>query len=709
MMTGSAISRRGFIKVASATGAGLVLGFTLPAKWHPALLGESDAGDFAPNAWLAIDHAGQVTITVAKSEMGQGVWTALPMIVAEELDADWPAVRIVQAVADKKYGGMGTGGSTSVRTSWDMLRKAGATARAMLVQAAAETWSVDAASCATAKGVVTHTPTGRMLSYGALAEKAASLPVPSEPTLKKPSEYRIIGKPTLRADTPLKINGSAVFGIDVKTEGLLYAVVARCPVFGGKVSRFDAAKAKSLPGVHAVVQIKSGVAVVARSTWEALKARDALEITWDEGPNASLSSAAIHTLLETASAKEGAVAEQAGDAPKILAQGAGKVEAVYNAPFLAHATMEPMNATASVGKNFCEVWAPTQSPQGIQQAAASITGLSEEKIRVHTTFLGGGFGRRFNNDFATEALEISRAVQAPVKVFWSREDDMRHDGYRPVSLHHLSGSVNASGELAAFRHRITAPSIGEQSRPGSVQNGLDKGAVEGAVELSYEIPNFLVEYVMANTPIPIWYGRSVYPSQNVFAVECFIDELAAAAGKDPYEFRRALMKKSPRSLGVLELAAEKAGWGKPLPAGHFHGIAFSPPAFFQTPVAEVAEISVNPDKSIRVHRVTCAIDCGFAVNPETVRAQVEGSVVYGLTAALMGEITIDKGRVVQGSFDDYPLLTIDQMPVVDIHIVESTAAPTGVGEPGLPAIAPAVVNAVFAATGKRIRKLPIVL
>ena len=709
MITKPPITRRDFIKVASATGAGLVLGFTLPVIGRQGRPADPTDKPFAPNAWLSIGHDGAVTITSAKSEMGQGVQTALPMIVAEELDADWSMVRVEQATADKKYGNMGTGGSTSVRTSWEMLRKAGATARAMLIAAAAQAWNVDQASCKTARGTVVHTPSGRTFAYGELAGRAAALPVPEKVTLKELSDFHIVGKPTRRLDSPAKVNGSARFGIDVRTPGMLYAVVARCPVFGGSVARFDAAKAKQLPGVLHVVQIDSGVAVVAASTWEALQGREALEIAWNEGPHAGLSSESIRKTLADASKNNGAVAEQTGDAVKTVAGSTTRLEAVYEAPFLAHATMEPMNCTAHVKSDSCEVWAPTQSPTGIQQQAATITGLDPSRITVHTTYLGGGFGRRADSDFAAEALQLSKSVGAPVMVFWSREDDTQHDGYRPASMHVLTGAVDAAGTIEAMTHRVVAPSIGEQRWPGSVKNGLDHGAVEGAVEMPYDIPNVLVEYVMASTPIPIWFWRSVYPSQNVFAVECFIDELAAAAKKDPYEFRHTLMAKSPRFRTVLDLAAEKARWSTPLSPGRYRGIAFSPPAFFQTPVAEVVEISVTPEKSIRVHRVVCAVDCGIAVNPETVRAQMEGAIVYGLTAALKGEITIEKGRVVQGSFDDYPLMTIDEMPEVEVHIVPSTAPPSGVGEPGLPAVAPALANAVYAATGKRIRKLPITL
>jgi CO/xanthine dehydrogenase Mo-binding subunit len=447
--------------------------------------------------------------------------------------------------------------------------------------------------------------------------------------------------------------------------------------------------------------------VIASSTWTAIKGRDALQITWDEGSAASLNSAAIHKMLEDAAPKAGAVAEKEGDAASALAQGKKKVEATYEVPFLAHATMEPMNCVAHVQKDQCEIWAPTQDPQGAQKDGASISGLNESKVTVHTTLLGGGFGRRFDNDFVRDALQVSKAVGAPVQVVWTREDDMQHDGYRPVSLHRLAASLDDKGQLTAFTHKIVAPSISGSRWPNSVKNGLDESAVEGAVGMQYSIPNVLVEFVMTNNAVPIWFWRSVYPSQNVFALECFIDELAHAAGKDPYEFRLQHVTKAPRMKAALELAAEKSGWGKPLPKGRYRGIACSPPAFFQTPVVQVAEVSVSPAGVMRVHRVVCAVDCGIVINPDTAAAQIEGAIVYGLSAALKEEITIDKGRVVQSNFDDFPLLTIDEMPEVEVHFVKSTNPPSGTGEPGLPAIAPAVANAVFAATGKRVRQLPI--
>ncbi len=701
------LNRRDFIKVTSVAGAGLVIGFTLPAALKKIGAAAASDGRFTPNAWLRIDPDGSVTVTVAKSEMGQGVQTALPMIVAEELDADWSSIRIEQAIADARYGHMGTGGSTSVRTSWEPLRRAGALARQMLVTAAAQTWNVKTASCRTESGKVIHTPTNRVLRYGELVATAAELPVPTDVTLKDPKDFRIVGKRTLRLDVPGKVDGSAQFGIDVKVPGMLYASVARCPVFGGKVQSFNAAKALAVSGVRRVVQVPSGIAVIAESTWTAMSGRDALEITWDEGSAATLTSAKIHDMLATGIEKPGAVAEESGDVAGALKGAAKKIEATYEVPFLAHATMEPMNCVADVRSDRCEVWAPTQNPQAAQQEAASITGLDESKVNVHTTLMGGGFGRRLNADFVSEAVQVSEAAGAPVKVTWSREDDMHHDWYRPASMHHLTGALDANGTLIAFTHRIVAPSIAGQRNPDSVKGGLDHGAVEGAVKMPYDIPNVRIDYVMTNTAVPAGPWRAVYPTQNVFAMECFIDELARAAGQDPIKFRTRMMGKAPRMKGVLELAAEKAGWGNGLPKGHFLGAACSPPAFYGSYAAEVAEVSVNADRTVRVHRFVCAVDCGPVVNPLTVEAQIEGGIVYGLSAALKGAITIDKGRVVQGSWDDYPILTIDEMPAIDVHIVKSTEPLGGIGEPPVPASFPAVANAVAAATGKPVRVLPI--
>ncbi|MFH1573004.1 MAG: xanthine dehydrogenase family protein molybdopterin-binding subunit, partial [Acidobacteriota bacterium] len=662
------LSRREFIQVVPTAGAGLVLAVYTSCG--------APEGTFAPGVWVAIDRSGSVTVTVAKTELGQGVRTSLPMILAEELEADWSKVRVEPAIADLKYGEMSTGGSTSIRTLWEPLRKAGAAAREMLISAAAERWSVPRNECAARDGAVAHGPSGRSLAFGELAGAAARLAVPQDAPLKDPKDFRIVGTRRKRLDVPSKIDGSAVFGTDVRVPGMLYAAVARCPVFGGRAGSFDAAKANAVSGVRKVFNTSDGVAVVAETTWGAFQGRDALQIAWDEGPSAGLSSESILKTLEALSAKAGAVAETAG---KAVGQAARRLEAVYVAPYLAHATMEPMNCTAAVGEDGCEIWVPSQDPQGAQRAAARILRLPEEKVKVHTTLVGGGFGRRHETDFVSDAVEISREMGVPVKVCWTREDDMQHDYYRPVSLHRLSGAVDARGNLVAWTHRIVAPSISMQKMPETVKDGLDAGAVEGAVRMPYDIPNLRVEYVLADVPVPLGYWRSVCPSQNVFAVECFIDELAVLAKADPFEFRRRLMHKQPRNRAVLELAAERAGWGTPLPQGRFRGIAFSPPAFYVSPVAQVAEVSVKADNRIRVHRVVTAIDCGIAVNPDTIEAQMESCVVYALSAALKNEITIENGRVVQSSFDDHPVLTIDEMPQVEVHIVRSGEPPSGTG------------------------------
>jgi len=707
MRTLASLTRREFLTVTASSGAGLIIGMYLPAAARADLTAAEPPATFAPNAWLRIDPSGTVTVTVAKSEMGQGVLTSLPMIVAEELDADWSRMRYEQAIADDRYGSMGTGGSRSVRGGWQTRREAGAAARMMLVGAAAREWAVDPSGCTTESGVVHHRASGRSVSYGDIAGKASGMTLPPGVALKDPNDFKIIGRRTQRLDTPAKVDGSGKFGIDVRLPGMLYATVVHAPVFGAAVKSFDAAKAKAIPGVKDVVKIETGIAVIADSTWDAFQGRDALDVVWDEGEGTLVSSATIARSLREASTRPGAVAEKSGDPAAALASAAVKIEAAYDAPFAPHATMEPMNCTAAVSTGSCEIWAPTQVPQGAQHEAASVLGIPVSSVTVHTTLLGGGFGRRLQNDYVKDAVLCSKAAGAPVKMTWTREEDMQHDFYRPVSRHILSGGVDSSGKAIVLTHKVVAPSMGDQRQPGSLKDGLDRGAVEGAVKSVYDIPNFLVEYVLARTPVPIGAWRSVFPSQTVFALECFIDELAAAAGKDPVAFRLALTEKSPRAHGVLELAAEKSGWGKPLPAGVFRGVACGPPAFFGSYVAHVAEVSLTADRKIRLLRVVSAVDCGTAVNPESIEAQMEGAIVYGLSAAMKEEITIDKGRVVQGNFDDYPLLTIDEMPKVEIHIVKSNAPPDGIGEPGLPPIAPAVANAVSAATGKRVRSLPI--
>ena len=707
MSTPTQVTRRAFLETAGAAGAGLVISFYLPSGPR---FRSSAAGPFAPNAWLRIGADDSVLVIVDRSEMGQGVTTALPMLLAEELEADWSRIKIEFAPADKAYtnpmfGMQGTGGSTSVRAAYTPLRKAGAAARELLVAAAAQTWGVEQAECRAERGAVVHAPTKRRLTYGKLVAKAATLAAPPAVPLKDPKDWKILGTRVRRLDTPPKVDGSAQFGIDVKVPGMLVAVIARSPVFGGKVKSVDAVKAKAVPGVRQVVQISSGVAVVADGYWPAKKGRDALAVTWDDGPTASVSSATIAQLFGQRAEQPGAVARHDGDPDGTLGSAPAKVDAVYDLPFLAHATMEPMNCTAHVRADGVDIWAPTQFQTGAQGLGAKMGGVTPDKVKVHTTYLGGGFGRRFELDFIQEALETSKAVGAPVKVIWSREDDIRNAQYRPANHHRLRAGLDASGQPVAWTHRIVAPSIMARVFPDTIKNGLDEEAVEGGVGMPYTISNVHVDYLLTDTGIPVGFWRSVNNSYNAFAVESFIDELAHAAKKDPYEFRRDLLGKAPRHLGALNLAATKAGWGTPLPAGRARGIAVY--KSFDSYVAEVAEVSVGSDGAPRVHRVVCAVDCGPVVNPDIVEAQMQSAIVYGLTAALWGEITIDKGRVQQSNFHDYRMLRLAEMPVVEVHIVPSSDAQGGVGEPGTPPIAPAVCNAIFALTGKRIRKLPI--
>jgi len=707
MSTPTQVTRRAFLETAGAAGAGLVISFYLPSGLR---FRSPTAGPFAPNAWLRIGEDESVLVMVDRSEMGQGVTTALPMLLAEELEADWSRIRIEFAPADKAYtnpmfGMQGTGGSTSVRAAYTPLRKAGAAARELLVAAAAQTWGVEKAECRAERGAVVHARSKRRLTYGKLVTKAATLGAPPDVPLKDPKDWKILGTRVRRLDTPPKVDGSAQFGIDVKVPGMLVAVVARSPVFGGKVTSFDAAKAKAVPGVRQVVQISSGVAVVADGYWPAKKGRDALAVTWDEGPTASVSSATIAQLFGQRAEQAGAVARHAGDPDGTLGSAPAKVDAVYDLPFLAHATMEPMNCTAHVRADGVDIWAPTQFQTGAQGFGAKIGGVTPDKVKVHTTYLGGGFGRRFELDFIQEALETSKAVGAPVKVIWSREDDIRNAQYRPANHHRMRAGLDANGQPVAWTHRIVAPSIMARVFPDTVKNGLDEEAVEGGVGMPYAIPNVHVDYLLTDTGIPVGFWRSVNNSYNAFAVESFIDEVAHAAKKDPYEYRRDLLGKAPRHLGALNLAASKAGWGTAPPAGRARGIAVY--KSFESYVAEVAEVSVASDGAVKVHRVVCAVDCGPVVNPSIVEAQMESAIVYGLTAALYGEIAIEGGRVKQSNFHDYQMLRLAEMPKVEVYIVPSTDAQGGVGEPGTPPIAPAVANAIFAATGKRIRKLPI--
>ena len=703
-------SRRDFLKSSALAGGGLLIGFTLPGASRFALA----ASEFKPNAFIRITPDNRVTVICGLSEMGQGVHTAIPMLVAEELEADWSRIKVEQAPADPAFanpflGFQATGGSSSVRVSYEPMRKAGATAREMLIAAAADTWKVDKSECRAVKGTVVH-KSGNKLSYGQLAESAAKQPVPKDVMLKDPKIFKIVGKGAKRLDTPAKVNGSAVFGMDVRLPGMLTAVVARAPVAGGKLASFNADKAKAMPGVKQVVPIGSGVAVVADGYWNAMKGRDALEVKWDDGAGASVSSEGIRKTFGELAEQAGTVGTKTGDAVAVLAVAGRKLEAIYEVPYLAHACMEPMNCTASVKPDGVEIWGSTQAPGLLQIVLSQVAGVKPEQVKVNTTMLGGGFGRRFGFDFAIDAVLTSKAVGVPVHVVFPREDDIKGHHYRPASVAKMQAVLDAAGNPVAARMHAVCASISDAAHMPYEANGLppmkgvDGFSVEGLTEWPYTTPNLQVEWTKNEPPIGVWFWRSVGHSQNIFFVEGFVDEMAAAAGKDPYEYRRALLGGSPRYRGVLELAAAKAGWGKPLPAGRGRGIAVG--QSFGSYVAEVAEVSVGKDGKVKVHRVVCAVDCGRTVNPDIVKRQMESAIVFGLTAALYGKITLKDGKVEQSNFNDYPMLRISEMPSVDVHIVASTEAPGGVGEPGLPPIAPAVANAVFAATGKRVRKLP---
>ncbi|MGA2484166.1 MAG: molybdopterin cofactor-binding domain-containing protein [Candidatus Acidiferrales bacterium] len=720
--------RRDFLKTGAAGGAALVIGFYLPV--NGLARDEQEEKSVNPfNAWVRIGQDDRVTLILAKSEMGQGVMTALPMILADELELDWKNVKVEQAPTNPAIYDHGTGGSTSVRTSWLPLRRAGAAARTMLIAAAANEWNVNPNTCKAAHGAVIHGARERTLRYGELVEAASKLPVPNLNTvvLKNSDNFSLVGHDTPRVDTPEKVDGTAIFGIDARPPGLLYAVVERCPVFGGKVAKFDAAKAKAVPGVREVLAIdrvgpgaftEGGVAVVADSSWAAMQGRRALAVDWDFGPHAKDSSESLRNQMLALAAKPGSVVRNDGDADAALAAASKKIEAAYELPFQPHATMEPMNCTVHVRPDGAEAWVPTQTPQWALDVIATISGLKKESIQVHTTLMGGGFGRRAQADFVAEAAQVSKALGKPVMVLWTREDDMQHDFYRPASYHRMWGALDSAGNLAAWKHFQTSTSISAMWGPpgGKPENG-EFGT---AAFIPYQTPNYRLEYALAQSGVPRAWWRSVENSSVALVVESFVDELAAAAGKDPVEFRLQLIgsaRKIPdftspngapqdtaRLKNVLTLAASKAGWGKPLPKSVGRGIA----AYFcfDSYAAVVAEVAASKDV-LRVNRVVYAVDVGRVVNPQGVKAQLESALVYGLSAALKGAITIDRGRVEQGNFNDYDVPRINEMPVTEVHLVESTESPTGIGEPGLPVVAPAVCNAIFAATGKRLRLLPI--
>jgi isoquinoline 1-oxidoreductase beta subunit len=701
------LSRRSFLKV-SATGGAVLFGVCIPGLRGGSTL-EAANGVFEPNVWVRIGADDSTTITLSMLEMGQGVMTSMPMLVAEELDLEWSKVKTVWAPADPRYGNPNfggaqlTAGSNSVRGMWKLLREAGAGARSMLITAAAQTWNVPENTCTTDKGEVIHAASNRRLRYGALADKAAAVPVPKTVSLKSPKDFKLAGKSLPRLDIPEKVNGTAGFGLDVQRPGMLFARVVRCPVFGGKVDSFNADKAKAVTGVRNVVKISSGIAVVADNYWAASKGAQALEVKWNEGPLSTLNSADIMKKYETLSAQPGKVARNDGDAPAALKGNTKSFERVFELPFLAHATMEPMNCTADVRANSCDVWVPTQGQTASHEAAIAASGLPGTAVNIHTTYLGGGFGRRGETDFVIDAVETSKAVGKPVKVVWTREDDMQHDYYRPVSYLKMSGAVDASGKPTVFMQRIVQQSL--LKKLGSLPpDGVDRISVDGSATLPYDIPNIRVEYTETDPGIPYGFWRSVGCSVQGYVVEAFIDEMAKAAGKDPYQFRRDLLSKQPRHRAVLDLVAEKSGWSKPAPAGRGRGIAMM--EAFGSILAQVAEVSVT-NNAVKVHKVWCAVDCGWVINPDTVKAQMEGGTIYGLTAALKGEITIQNGRVMQHHFNDYQVIRHNEAPVVEVYLVPSTETPGGIGEPSTAIAAGALVNAVAAVTGKRIYKLPI--
>jgi isoquinoline 1-oxidoreductase subunit beta len=707
--TTSTASRRLLLK------GGLAAGFTLAFRLPLRAADEMDylakgAGDFAPNAFIRIDHSGKTTLTMPQVEMGQGVYTAISQILAEELDADFAKVALEHAPPnDALYGNplfriQVTGNSNSIRAFWKPLRTAGAAARAMLVRAAADQWQVDPAGCSAANGMVTHAASGRTLSYGDLVDAAGGLPVPSSPRLKDPKDFTLIGKPLQRLDTPAKSDGGVVYGIDMMLPGMKFATLAQSPVFGGKVKHVDDSAANAVPGVRQVVVLDDFVAVVGDHMWAAKKGLDALVITWDEGPHAQLSSAAIWAELRAASKKDGVIAKSVGDIGKGLSQGE-RFEGEYELPFLAHAPMEPMNCTVRLTPGACEVWTGTQVMTRVQHVAAKAAGLPLDKVTVHNHLLGGGFGRRLEADMVDSAVRIAKKVDTPIKVVWTREEDIQHDVYRPVYRDVISASL-ASGKIIAWKYRVSGSSVMARWLPPAYQGGIDIDAVDSAVDIPYDIPNLQVEYVRAEPPaVTTGFWRGVGPNNNVFAIECFIDELARKAGLDPIAFRRGLLDKTPRLKAALDLVAEKSGWGGPLPARAGRGVSVQPS--FGSYIATVVEAEVDERGEVRLRKITSVVDTGIAVNPDIIVAQLQGGLIFGLTAALYGEITIERGRVRQSNFNDYRMLRIDEVPPIEVHVIKSGEEPGGIGETGATAGPPALRNAIYAATGVPLRRLPI--
>jgi isoquinoline 1-oxidoreductase beta subunit len=704
------VSRRALL--AGGLAGGFLLAFHLPLRAgnEPVQPPDVTAGKFAPNAFIRIDAAGKTTLVMPQVEMGQGIYTAVAMILAEELDADFSAVILEHAPANEKlyanpiFGIQATGGSTSVRAFWKPLRAAGATARAMLIRAAAQQWQVEPATCSASNGEVIHAASGRKLGYGALAGAANAQTPPTDVAVKDPKDFVLVGKPLKRFDTPDKVNGKTIYGIDAMLPGMKFATLAASPVFGGKIGKVDDAAARKIPGVRQIVVLDDLVAVIGDHMWAAKKGLEALKIDWDEGPNARVSSKDVWQDLRAASEKDGVVAKSVGDIAKALASG-DRLDAAYELPFLAHATMEPLNCTVHFRPDSCEIWTGTQIMARVQSEAAKAAGLPIEKVIVNQHLIGGGFGRRLEPDMVVAAVRIAKQVDGPVKVVWTREEDIQHDVYRPVYRDTIAATLSG-GKIVGWKYRITGAAIIARWLPPAFQKGVDIDAVDGAVDIPYDIPNLHVEYNRAEPPaVPTGFWRGVGPNNNVFAIECFMDELARKAGKDPVTFRRDMLGKNLRQLAALNLAVEKSNWGQPLPSRVGRGVCAQPS--FGSFIATVVEAEVDEQGEVRVRRITCAVDTGIAVNPDTIVAQIEGGLIFGLTAALYGEITIEKGRVQQSNFHDYRMLRIDQAPKIDIHLIKSGEAPGGIGETGVTAGPPALRNAIYAATGVALRRLPI--
>ncbi len=696
------VDRRDFMKISATAVSGLILGVHVPMNEAEAV---GTGAELKPNVFVAIDTDGKVTIWMPRPEMGQGSHTGLTMILADELEADWERIELVQALAGPRdvWGSMTAGGSSSIRQFWGPMGDAGAAAREMLTAAAAVRWGVPVETCRAEEHAVHRGTTGEKLGYGELVEDAALLPVPEDPPRKDPSEFRYIDKPIPRLDIPSKVDGSAIFGFDFRLPGMKFATVKRCPVFGGKLRSFDDSETLRVNGVEQVVEFSEGVAVVADSSWAAMKGMDALGIDWDEGPHADLSSDQIREQLEQAATEEPMEAERTGNPREMLAGAAKKITAVYELSYVSHSPMEPMNATAHVKEDSCEVWVPTQAPQTCQNTAARVLGIPREQVRIHTLFSGGAFGRRLQADYVADAVEVSRAIGGPVQVFWTRQEDTQHGFYRPISHHHLEAAFDNTGNFTAWRHKVVAHSMSSRA------DRVDTGALAGARRLSYQWPSSLIEWKMSNTPVPVGAWRSVYAAHGCFATEGFLDEVAAELERDPLTFRLELLEGDPRMKKVLSVAAEAIGWGRRVPVGTGTGtgIGIACGYCFGGRVAHAAEVSVDSRGRVKVHRIESAIDSGWVVNPDSVAAQVEGGVILALQTVLHGEITLRNGRVEQETFVEFPLVTMEEAPLVNTHIVKGGPPLGGVGEPPIPPLAPAVVNAVFAATGKRVRRIPI--